>query len=194
MTSYLVLIFVILFEVVFCGGVSRFSFAFYRGRIPLVAMLMPLTAISSFFLMCQLINGVKGSKYGDLSFLFARLFIWVSIVFVFFSEPSFEKGWRALVINNSWAVFCVTMTIVAGVNTPTGFLIRRQTTNFILYNWIDQLLQATSTALVKRIDADPFEKDLHGESIKALTNSNEEEETAAKAAIAPRVSAVPPGY
>ena len=150
MTTRLILVLVILLELLYCGGISRISCAFYAGQIPLVALLMPLIAMGFTFHGMQLVNDKCCVRNGDYLFLIFHFFIWFSVIAIFLASGSCEEGVRALRINNSLIEFCVTITVIFVANLVIGFLIRKQTTNFILYVWIDGLLIQVANTLVAR--------------------------------------------
>ena len=117
-----------------------------------MALLTPLMAMGFTFHGMQLVNDkCRLKKNCDHHFfLIFHFCIWFSVVAIFLATGSCDEGVRALRINNSLIEFCVTITVIFVANLVIGFFIRKQTTDFIIYVWIDELLSQVANTLVAR--------------------------------------------
>ena len=69
LATRLVVIIVVSLEVAFCGGISRFSFAFlFDNKIPFVAILTPFISLASLFHIMHLLSDRYLFRFGEFSF------------------------------------------------------------------------------------------------------------------------------
>ena len=149
--SYLVLNIFALSEIAFCGGLCRFSFALKVGETNAVVILIPFVALSSVVSMAPFVSNRFQFRYGGYFFLASKLFIWVTIVGIFFAQGSYDDRLNALQYNNSLITFFVTMTVTAMINFTLGFLIHRYQTNFKGYKWVDTILEKMAESMTEHI-------------------------------------------
>ena len=141
-TSFLVLALFAFSEVAFCGGICRFSFALKVGDIQLLPYLIPFVALSSVLAMAPIVCDWFLFPRGEFIFLTSKLFIWFSIVGIFFFQWPFELGKRIghLKMNNSLATFMITMMVTSVINFTLGFFLHKRKANFKMYHFVDSML------------------------------------------------------
>ena len=151
LTTRVILIVVVVTEIAFCGGISRFAFAFFYESLPLVAILMPLVTFSTCFVIAQMISPKFRLRFDEYVFLSHKACLWVALALIsLLSQGSASRGVRALMNNNSHVTFAVTMTISFVVNVALGFLHRREKTKLKMYAKMDGNIAAIAAAMTER--------------------------------------------
>ena len=140
MVSQIILILFVLSEIAFVGGLSRFSFAIKFADIYPFSILTAFAALASGLSMIPIVSNRMQFSYVEFWLFFSKLAIWTTILSIYCSVGSFQESSSALVTNGAYDLFFTTMTFSSVVNFTFGFFLLRHKTNFILYDWIEQIL------------------------------------------------------